>query len=162
MWLMIFTSLVVIYAFRFELNFVKDRVLAVLVPSYSWSNTPGQVVIARGSDGHFYLDAKNKNKYQIKFLVDTGATDVALTQEDAVKFGIDPKKLNYTQRYSTANGVAYAAPVVIDQLTIGQKTFYNIDGHVTSGGLDVSLLGMSVINKFRDFSITRDLLTLNY
>jgi aspartyl protease family protein len=57
-----------------------------------------------------------------RYLIDTGATDVALTREDAIKLGFKPDELNYTRKYNTANGVSYAAPVTINQLTINKKT----------------------------------------
>jgi aspartyl protease family protein len=163
LWGVIFSVLIILYAFRFELGSLKERVLSVLVPSYSWTNQQGQLIIARSNNGHFYLDAITKNNQKITFLVDTGASDIALTKEDAQKLGFNVSKLKYTQKYSTANGVSYAAPVRIDQLTIGNKrTFHNLEAHITSGGLDISLLGMSLIGSFKDFKITRDMLILSY
>lgn len=162
LWSIIFAVLIVLYAFRFELESLKERVLSVLVPSYSWTNEKGQLVIARSNNGHFYLDATTKSNRKLKFLVDTGATDIALTEEDAKNLGFNISKLKYTQKYSTANGISYAAPVRIDQLTIGNKTFRNLEAHITSGGLDISLLGMSLIGSFKDFKITRDMLILSY
>ncbi len=161
-WFIIFAVLIIVYAFRFELETLKDRVLAVLIPSYSWTNDEGQLVIARHKNGHFYLDAYTKNRAKIHFLVDTGASDIALTKDDARKLGFNLSKLKYTRTYNTANGPSAAAPVRIQQLTIGKKTFYNIEGHVTSGGLDISLLGMSLIEDFKDFKITQDMLLLSY
>ncbi len=159
---MIFSVLIILYAFRFELGLFKERVLSVLIPSYSWTNEKGQLIIARSNNGHFYLDTLTKNNHKITFLVDTGATDIALTEEDAKKLGFNISKLKYTQKYSTANGISYAAPVRIDQLTIGKRTFRNLEAHITSGGLDISLLGMSLIGSFKDFKITRDMLILSY
>lgn len=162
LWLLVFIVLIVIYAFRFELESLKDRILAVLIPSYSWTNDEGQLVIARHKNGHFYLSGYGKQNQKIHFLVDTGASDIALTQNDARKLGFDPAKLKYTRQYSTANGISMAAPVRIPLLTIGKKTFYNVEGHVTSGELDISLLGMSLIEDFKGFKITQDLLILSY
>lgn len=162
LWLFIFAMIIILYAFRFELNFVKDRILAVLIPHYSWTEMPGQITLARQEDGHFYLKATLKDKQQIKFLIDTGASNIALTKEDALKLGFNLSTLKYTQKYSTANGINYAAPVRIDQLTIGDKTFYNVKAHVVYDGLDISLLGMSLIDQFKDFKITKDMLILNY
>lgn len=162
LWLLIFIVLIVVYAFRFELETLKDRVLAVLIPSYSWTNDDGHLVIARHKNGHFYINAYGKHYQKVLFLVDTGASDIALTKEDARKLGFDLSRLRYTKQYSTANGISAAAPVRIPQLTIGKKTFYNIEGHITSGDLDISLLGMSLIEDFKDFKITQDMLILSY
>ena len=43
----------------------------------------------------------------------------------------------------------------IKQLTVGDKTFYNLEAHITHGGLDISLLGMSLLREFKDFKITK-------
>jgi aspartyl protease family protein len=161
-WLGIFGLLILAYAFRFELTHVKERMISVLIPSYSWSNAKGELVIARSGNGHFYVDAKGEKNQTIHFLIDTGASDVAITKEDALKLGLNPSKLNYTRKYNTANGVSYAAPITIKQITVGKKTFYNIDAHVVSGDLDVSLLGMSLIDNFSNFKITKDMLILEY
>jgi len=162
LWLGIFCLLILVYAFRFELSSIKERVIAVLVPSYSWTNNSGQLVIARSSKGHFYLDAVGSKNQVIHFLVDTGASDVALTRQDAIKLGFKLDALNYTRKYNTANGVSYAAPVVIKELIIHKKTFYNVEAHVASEGLDISLLGMSLIEDFANFKITKDMLILEY
>jgi len=162
LWLIIFCILILSYAFRFELNIIKERFISVLIPSYSWTNEHGQLVIARSENGHFYLDAIDGQNQVIHFLIDTGATDVALTREDAIKLGFKPDELNYTRKYNTANGVSYAAPVTIKQLTINKKTLYNIDAHIASEGLDISLLGMSLIDNFDNFKITKDMLILEY
>jgi predicted aspartyl protease len=52
--------------------------------------------------------------------------------------------------------------VVIKELTIHKKTFYNVEAHVASAGLDISLLGMSLIEDFANFKITKDMLILEY
>jgi len=162
LWLGIFCLLILVYAFRFELSSIKERVVAVLIPSYSWTNNSGQLVIARSSNGHFYLDAVGSKNQEIHFLVDTGASDVALTRQDAIKLGFKLDALNYTRKYNTANGISYAAPVVIKELIIHKKTFYNVEAHVASEGLDISLLGMSLIEDFANFKITKDMLILEY
>ncbi|MBN8511916.1 MAG: TIGR02281 family clan AA aspartic protease [Rickettsiales bacterium] len=161
-WFLVLGVLVIVYAFRFELDSFKNRILSVLIPSYSWSNTAGQLMIARSADGHFYVDVLTDSNSKIRFLIDTGASDVALTEEAAILFGFNPKSLRYSQKYNTANGISYAAPVRIEKLRIGKKEFEDVAAHVTSGALDIPLLGMSLIGKFRDFKITNDTLILSY
>jgi len=159
-WAAIFLVIITGYAFRFELNYAYQRVMSVLVPSYNWSTEAGEIIIARSGDGHFYLDAL-VNNVKIKFMVDTGASDVALTSEDAQKLGFDLQKLKYTRTYLTANGENKAAPLMLNSVIIG-KEFKNVGGHVGLGDLDISLLGMSVLERFKGFRIDKDLLILNY
>ncbi|MFY9589145.1 TIGR02281 family clan AA aspartic protease [Rickettsia endosymbiont of Halotydeus destructor] len=159
-WGIIFLVIIIGYAFRFELTYASQRVLSVLIPSYSWVNRQGEIVIARSSDGHFYIDAF-VNNIKIKFMIDTGASDVALTVQDAKKLGFDLSKLNYNRVYLTANGESKAAPITLDSVTIG-RVFKNVEGHIGAGGLDISLLGMSVLQRFKSFEINKDMLILSY
>lgn len=161
-WVSIFLMLITIYAFRFELKDFKNRILAVLIPSYSWSSEPGQIRVSRHQNGHFYLYGYSQANRKVEFLVDTGATNIALNMSDAIKLGIDVNNLRYTQRYSTANGINYGAPVIIPYLRIGEKVFTDVRAHIIRTGLDTSLLGMSLIDDFKDFQISRDMLILNY
>lgn len=160
-WLLIVFVIIIGYAFRSELDYGYQRVMAVLIPFSSWTNETGELVIARAPDGHFYLDAII-NGAKIKFLIDTGASDIALTKNDAAKLGIDIARLKFTRKYSTANGISYAAPITLQTVTIGNKTFRNIKGHVGQGDLDISLFGMSAIESFKGFKLDRDMLILSY
>jgi aspartyl protease family protein len=161
-WISVFLILITVYAFRFEMIDFKNRILAVLLPSYSWSQKAGELTIARHANGHFYLYAYSEDNKKVVFLVDTGASNIALTMEDAITLGVDTRYLRYTQRYSTANGENYGAPVTIRQMKIGEKIFYNVRAHIIATGLDTSLLGMSILDDFQAFEINRDLLTLRY
>ncbi|WP_410526077.1 TIGR02281 family clan AA aspartic protease [Rickettsia endosymbiont of Ceutorhynchus obstrictus] len=159
-WGIIFLVIIIGYAFRFELTYASQRVLSVLIPSYSWVNRQGEIVIARSGDGHFYLEAL-VNNVKINFMIDTGASDVALTQQDAKKLGFDLSKLKYSRIYLTANGASKAAPIILDSMVIG-RVFKDIEGHIGIGNLDISLLGMSVLQRFKSFKINKDLLILSY
>ncbi|HJD61304.1 MAG TPA: TIGR02281 family clan AA aspartic protease [Rickettsia endosymbiont of Columbicola hoogstraali] len=159
-WAAIFLVIIIGYAFRFELNYAYQRVASVLIPSYNWSTDAGEIIIARSGDGHFYIDAV-VNNVKISFMIDTGASDVALTKADAQKLGFDLTQLKYTRTYLTANGENKAAPIKLDSVIIG-KEFKNVSGHIGLGDLDVSLLGMSVLERFKGFKIDKDSLILNY
>lgn len=158
-WGIIILILVIIYAFRFELKYVANRVMAVLVPSYSWVRNNGEeIVISKHQDGHFYVNAII-NGVIIHFIIDTGASDIALTRTDAQKLNIDLSKLTYTKQYYTANGVSYGAPVLLSYFQIGNVVFEDVMAHVSSGNMNISLLGMSMIKRF-NFNVNNDLLLL--
>jgi aspartyl protease family protein len=160
-WFGIFLSVITGYAFRFELQEVTHKVVGVIVPSYNWTNKKGEIMISRNQDGHFYIKAL-VNNVPVKFMIDTGASDVALTKEDAIKLNFDLKALKYSRTYYTANGESTAAPVTLSQFKIGDKIFENVKAHIGSGELDISLLGMSVIERFKTFYIDKDILILSY
>ncbi|MGX6960554.1 MAG: TIGR02281 family clan AA aspartic protease [Rickettsia endosymbiont of Pentastiridius leporinus] len=159
-WAAIFLVIITGYAFRFELNYAYQRVMSVLVPSYKWSTEAGEIIIARSGDGHFYINAL-VNNVKVKFMVDTGASDIALAREDAQKLGYDLTKLKYSRTYLTANGENKAAPITLNSVVVG-KEFKNVGGHIGLGDLDISLLGMSLLERFKGFRIDKDLLILNY
>ena len=161
-WLLIFTTIIIFYAFKPEIKYGFSRLAAIIAPSYiSESSGEDIITIARNIDGHFYIRTRVNNK-KVKFMIDTGASDVALTIKDAKHLNIDISKLVFNKKYSTANGISFAAPVTLKKLQIGPITFKNVKAHVNEGGLDVSLLGMSVISKFNSFTIDGDFLILEY
>ena len=161
-WFVIMFFLIVLYSFRSEMNFFWERIIANIMPSYVSSyDGDNKISIGRSLNGHFHLKAKINDK-AITFLVDTGASDVAISRQDAIRLGIDMSHLQYTKQYSTANGIVSAAPITLSKLQIGSIIFYNIKAHVNNGSLDTSLLGMSIISKFKNFTIDGDLLILEY
>jgi aspartyl protease family protein len=88
------------------------------------------------------------NGRSIDVMVDTGATLVALTYEDAERAGIYTKSSDFTHRVSTANGSARVAPVSLERISIGDITVRNVQGVVSERGkLKVTLLGMSFLGR---------------
>jgi aspartyl protease family protein len=108
----------------------------------------GNIVELKASrDGHYYAQAE-LNGRPVGVLVDTGATSVALTFEDAQRAGINVSNSDFTGITQTANGRARYAPVTIDRITIGNITVENVRGAVAEPGrMTVSLLGMSFLGK---------------
>lgn len=161
-WIIIIFVLIVLYSFRSEMNFFWQRIIANIAPSHVSSyDGDKKLSVGRSLDGHFHLKAKVNDK-SIEFLVDTGASDIAISKTDAIHLGIDTSNLKYTKSYSTANGIVLAAPIILSKLQIGPIVLYNVKAHVNEGELDTSLLGMSIINKFKSFSIDHDILILEY
>lgn len=161
LWTIIFIGIICCYAFRFELTDVKNRILAVLIPSRAWVDNNGSIIIARSNDGHFYIETEIGNT-KIKFMIDTGASDLLIAKNDAIKLGLNLSELSFSKQYNTANGVTFCAPVVINDLHIANAVFNDIKGSISQSTDDTSLLGMSLISKFKSFSIDRDLLRIQF
>ena len=109
------------------------------------ANAASMLAIAADGQGHHWTVGQVNGK-SIRFLVDTGATTVSLPAGFAKAAGIDYQK---GQRgfVQTANGPAVAFRVVLDALTVGDITLYQIDATVLESGLDVALLGMSFLSR---------------
>ena len=95
-----------------------------------------------------------------QFLVDTGASGIALSRRDAERLGFDDSKLNYDTPFSTANGMTRGARITLDALQVGPLTAHGVHAWVNEGDLDQSLLGMSYLSTLGRVEIKGDTLTL--
>jgi aspartyl protease family protein len=120
-----------------------------------------EIEIQSSPDGHFYVDAV-VNGESIRFLVDTGATNVALTRADAQKIGLNIADLRFTRRVRTANGITRSAPIVLDEIRIGLLSVRNVRGGVNQGEMRTSLLGMTFLKQLRGYEVEGDRLLLRY
>ena len=112
----------------------------------------GQIVVPRSPDGHYYL-ALDVNGAPVRFVVDTGATDMVLTQADAARAGIDPDGLRYAGRARTANGEVRTAFVTLDEVRLGDAVDRGVPAVVNGGEMDGSLLGMGYLERWGDIRI---------
>ena len=110
----------------------------------------GRVVELRaGAYGHFHTGAEINGR-PVKVMVDSGASIVALTYEDASAVGLYVRNSDFTHTVSTANGMARVAPVTIDRVSIGDITVRGVPGAVMEQGkLGTTLLGMSFLNRLQ-------------
>ena len=106
--------------------------------------------IPRAGDGHYWVVGKVGDR-RIKFLVDTGATTVSLTPDDARTLGVDPDRLDYRYAVSTAGGHVLAAKVRLTSLSVGGATVKDVDALVIEQGLPTSLLGMTYLGRLSKF-----------
>lgn len=113
------------------------------------------------NDGQFWTQAR-VNTGSVRFLVDTGAGMVALTEMDAKKAGIKTRDLVYDLPIRTAGGENMAARIVLDRVSVGAITVKDVDAMVVPTGLDVSLLGMTYLGELQSIQATPDALTLRF
>ena len=92
--------------------------------------------------------------------VDTGATVVALTRQDARRLGVDPAPDAFTRQVQTASGLARAAPVRLSSVSVGGTRVEAVEALVVEEGLAYSLLGMSFLGRLSGFEATPHGLTL--
>jgi aspartyl protease family protein len=130
-------------------------------PLASGETTPGEspATIRKSSDGHYWADGE-VNGATVRFLVDTGATAVALTPDDARRLGFTPANLTYGYKVVTAGGQARAASVKLASVTVAGARLENVDALVIEKGLDTSLLGMTYLGRLSSFQATRQALVL--
>ena len=118
-----------------------------------------KIIIPKQADGHYSLRL-DINDQPLDFLIDTGASQIVLSQKDAAKLGFKRNRLDFWMSATTANGEVSMAPVRLDKIEVGAFQDRNVRAVVNGGELENSLLGMSYLNLFSSIEITQDRMTL--
>ncbi len=153
-WALIFAMVIIAYGFR-------DTLTGQLFPGRTTSAPGGGIEIGRASDGHFHATLR-VNGAPVRFIVDTGASEVVLSREDAERVGIDPARLAYDGRAVTANGTVATARVMLDEVAFGDRIERRVPAAVTAGELPFSLLGLTFLDRFARIEIEGDRMRLAY
>jgi aspartyl protease family protein len=117
-----------------------------------------RIVLSATSGGHF-LTSGNINGRAVRFLVDTGATNVSLSETEAQRLGIDFAK-GQRGLANTANGQVVAHRVSLGSVRVGDVTVYNVDATIVPAQMDMILLGNSFLSRFQ-MKRENDTLTLD-
>ena len=163
-WAIIILVLTAGYVFRFDLQDLGSRFTGGLIPGSPIStvsnNGSTEVTLVRSDNGHFEAVAA-VNEQSVRFLVDTGATSIVLSADDAQAAGIDVSNLNYTIITQTANGTGRSALAGIKSLYLGGIERKNMTVMVAEPGkLGQSLLGQQFLESLSSYEKRGDRLTL--
>jgi aspartyl protease family protein len=111
-----------------------------------------RITVPADDRGHFLVTAE-VNGTAITFLVDSGASTVVLSPDDARRIGLSAARLRFTERFRTANGTVRAAPVELREIRIGQLTQRYVPASVNEAPMGVSLLGMTFLSRLESWSV---------
>lgn len=121
---------------------------------------PGQPAqIAKSADGHFWAEAEIDGR-AVRVLVDTGASVVALTRDDALRLGLRLTPADFSRTIETASGPARAAPVELSHVAVAGARIEHVRAVVVEKGLPHSLLGMSYLGRLSAVEVRPTGLTL--
>jgi len=124
------------------------------------SSNSRSVIVPPDQRGHFLVEGRIDGR-RMEFMVDTGATVIALKAEDAAMLGIHPAEREFTALVSTANGKARAAPVNLDMVEISDLMVRDVAAMVMpEGALSDNLLGLSFLSRLRRFEYSSGKLVL--
>lgn len=152
LWLLIFLGVIAGFGLWGD---IRDDVM----PRQTVFSEDARIEVHRAFDGHYYLTLE-VNDVGVPFVVDTGATDIVLTREDARRVGIDPDALTYTGVAGTANGTVRTARTTVERLALGPIVDRDVAVWVNQGEMDRSLLGMAYLQRFRNLQISDGTLVL--
>lgn len=112
--------------------------------------TQNAAVLRQKRDGH-YWGLANVDGFPVNFMVDTGASVVVLTFEDARRLRLKPEDLDYKWKISTAGGQTFGASVLLESIKIGGVEIENVEAMVLRDDLEQSLLGMSFLSQLYSY-----------
>jgi len=151
-WAGVVAVLVLGFTFQDELRDVGLRIQSELIPGEPISTTAGELVLSQSADGHFYVIGE-ANGARIRFLIDTGASDIVISPKDAARIGIDVTKLDFQRTYQTANGLGLGTSYRLNSLTIGPFALSEVPISINQADMGTSLLGMSFLKQMASFEI---------
>ena len=144
-WGLIFVGVVAGYGLWGDIR--QDALLTHSVDAES-----GEISVPRAPDGHYYLSLE-VNDTPIRFVVDTGATEMVLTQQDAERAGVALTDRDFFNEARTANGTVRTAPVTLEKVALGPVSDRGFPASVNGGDMDTSLLGMRYLERFSRIEI---------
>ena len=151
-----------LFLFVVAVGVVIGLLLPSGTPAPAVAAAPGsarEVVLTRGSTGHFFTDARVNGKPGVKFIVDTGASIVALTMDDAQKLGIPVDPSKFTIIGEGASGAVRGQRVMLDSVDVDGIRVDNVRGVILESST-LSLLGQSFLGSVDQVSIAGDYLSL--
>ena len=124
------------------------------------SGNSRSMVVSRNAHGHFVVDGRVDGR-QLSFVVDTGASAVAITASDAARLGFHPAQREFTVDVKTANGSVRAAPAQLDMVEVGDLTVRDVVAIILPDqALRDNLLGLSFLSRLRRFEYSDGRLVL--
>lgn len=159
-WLLIGFGLVLGYSFKDDAKMMLSRVGGELVPGMAIEQTDGSVSFRRAENGHFMVRAKIDG-VTLPMLVDSGASSIVLSYEDAKSIGIDADNLRFSTPVSTANGRAFAAQIRLRSISVSGIELRRVPAMVSQqGALRDSLLGLTFLDQLGSWTVSGDRLTM--
>jgi len=157
-WVMIAATIGAGYSFRNDFKAVGNRMMFELVP-HRGQVVDNRITFRARESGHFVVEAEVDGT-ALRFMVDTGASDVVLSPADAQRLGFDLSTLKFTRTYQTANGTVSGAPVKLRRMIVGPIEMRDVRASVNGAPMNSSLLGMSFLERLTGYEVTNSTLTL--
>lgn len=105
-----------------------------------------KIVLTQGQGGHFFGSGAINGR-AMRFMVDTGATTVAMSVAEARRLGLKYQE-GVPMRASTANGIASGWSIKLNSVRVGNVTVYDVQAAVVNSSMPTILLGNSFLNRF--------------
>jgi aspartyl protease family protein len=158
-WVGLGALLLLAFSFKDAWGPLAGRLRSAVIPGYPVAASSGEVMVSREEDGAFYVMGQVDGQ-PVRFLVDTGASDIVLSPADARRAGADPEALRFDHPVETANGQGFGAPFTVASLKIGPVTLTDVPVSVNQAAMTSSLLGRAFFNRLKSYRFEGDRLYL--
>jgi aspartyl protease family protein len=152
LWALIFIGVIAAYGLWSDIQ-------GSVMPRQTVFAEDARVEVPRSPDGHYHM-VLEVNGTPVRFVVDTGATDIVLSAADAARVGIDTGELAFVGAARTANGTVSTARIWLDEVRLGSIADTGVPAVVNGGEMTGSLLGMAYLDRFAEVRIGDGTLTL--
>ena len=149
-WVVILAVLVIGYALRDDLSGLGTRIQSEFLPSDPVASGDHSMTLVQDDNGDYHVYG-TADGIRIRFLVDTGATDIVLAPSDARRLGVNTASLHFLRGTETANGEGASAPYQLDRLNIGPVQLWNVSVSINRAEMHTSLLGMAFLKRMKSF-----------
>jgi aspartyl protease family protein len=160
-WVAVGGVLIIGFSFQYELADVWLRLRSNLVPGYAVETGPHEMVISEDESGGYHVYGVVDGQ-QVRFLIDTGASDIVLSPADARRLGMDFSTLTFDHVYESANGIGHGATAEVSDLSVGDVHFANVRVVINGAEMSSSLLGMAFLKRLKSYSFSGGKLILKW
>ena len=160
-WVAVGGVLIIGFSYQQELADLGLRLRSNLVPDYAVSAGPHEMVISEGEGGNYHVYG-TINGQQVRFLIDTGASDIVLSPADARRLGVDFSMLTFDHVYESANGIGHGATAEVADLSVGGIHFTNVQVAINGAEMSSSLLGLAFLKRLKSYSFSSGKLILKW
>ncbi|HEY5070655.1 MAG TPA: TIGR02281 family clan AA aspartic protease [Caulobacteraceae bacterium] len=158
-WTGIFAIAFLAYAFREDLLAAVLKARTALIPAYGVAQSPRSMVVGRSEGDGFYVQGEIDGA-PVRFMVDTGASDIVLSPADAQRAGLLSPATRFSAPSETAAGIAWGAPVTVRRLAVGPIRIRDVPAFINQAPMSASLLGMAFLKRLDSFEVRGDRLFL--
>ena len=128
------------------------RVRSEFAPGYAVQTGPHEMVVTQ-QEGDSFVVIGQVNGQTVRFVVDTGATEIVLSPADARRLGVDLDHTVFTSEMETANGIGRGAPFTAQTFTVGKLALNNVPMSINATPMSSSLLGMSFLKRLESYQV---------
>jgi len=150
LWIGIAAVLGVLFLYQDSFSNIALRLRGEMMPAEPLAVDTNTVQITASEDGNF-LTMGEVDGVRVRFAVDTGASAVVLSPQDARRIGVDTASLYFNQRTETANGSGRSAALTVRTLSVGPIVLHDVPVEVNQAPMNTSLLGMSFLRRMKSF-----------